>query len=389
MKSKVERCYNIDDLRLLAKKKLPLAMYDYIAGHAEDGISGERNREAFNAYEFLPRMLVDVTEVDTSTELLGRRIPYPIILAPTALSRLFHYQGERAVAAAAASLNIPYTLSTLSSVNIEEIAEIAGPKWFQIYVYKDRSLVKEFVQRAKDCEYEALCLTVDAAVTGNREQDLRNGFSVPPKPSLQTVLETLTHPEWLLRHFTSPTVTTANVRGERMAGKQDTNSFLAYVSEQLTPNVTWKDVEWLRDQWDGPLVLKGILSPADIEMAAQVGANAVVLSNHGGRQLDHAAATMDILPEAIQAADGKLEIVLDSGIRRGTDVVKALSLGAKACMIGRPYLYGLSAGGQSGVVRALEIFQTEILKTLQLLGCVSIDDLGSDWIRKVNGHVRI
>jgi len=381
MSSRFDKCYNIDDLRREAKKRLPRAMYDYIAGFAEDGVCGERNRTAFFHYELIPRMLRDVTEVDTRTTLFGEPVDFPLILAPTALSRLFHHRGEAAVAAAAGKMNTIYALSTLSSVSIEEVAQFAGPKWFQIYVYKDRSLVKEFIQRAKAAGYKALCLTVDAAVSGNREQDLRNGFKVPPEPSVKTVLETLCHPQWLWHHFTSPTVTTANVSGERMAGKRDTNSFLQYVNEQITPSVTWKDVEWMREQWQGPLVIKGLMSPEDASMAATVGADGIVLSNHGGRQLDHASATIDMLPEVVDRVGDQLEIVVDSGIRRGTDMAKALALGAKACMVGRPYLYGLSAGGEAGVLRALEIFQQEFHRTLQLLGCPSVAELDRSYLR--------
>ncbi|NIB43626.1 alpha-hydroxy-acid oxidizing protein [Pseudomaricurvus alkylphenolicus] len=381
MTSKLDQCYNIDDLRLLAKKRLPRAMYDYIAGFAEDGVCGERNRSAFYHYEFVPRMLRDVSDVDTSTTVLGESIDFPVILAPTALSRLFHHQGEWAVAAAASKMNTIYSLSTLSSVSIEKVTEFEGPKWFQIYVYKDRSLVKEFIDRARTAGYRALCLTVDAAVSGNREQDLRNGFTVPPQPSFKTVVETLTHPQWLWHHFTSPTVTTANVSGERMAGKNDTNSFLSYVNQQLTPTVTWSDVEWMRSQWDGPLVIKGLMSVEDARMAARMGADGIVLSNHGGRQLDHAAATLDLLPQMVDQVGAQLEIIIDSGIRRGTDVAKALALGAKACMVGRPYLYGLSAGGEAGVLRALQLFQQEFHRTLQLLGCPSVAELDSSYLR--------
>lgn len=382
-KNNLTNCYNIEDLRKRAKRRIPLGVFSYLDSFAEDGVCGSRNRSAFSNYQLLPRMLVDVEKVDTATAVLGEQIDFPIICAPTALSRLFHHEGEIAAARAAHDAGTIYSLSTLSSVSIEEVGAIPGPKWFQLYMYRDKGLVKEFIQRAKASGYQALCLTVDASIGGNREQDLRNGFRVPPRPTLNTILEAALHPKWCWDYVTKPKATTANVSGDLAAGKAADTTVMEYITAQLTPAITWKDVEWLREQFDGPILIKGVLDPEDAMNAVKVGAQGVVLSNHGGRQLDHAIATIDILPEMVDRVEGQLEIIIDSGIRRGTDVIKAMALGATACMVGRPYLYGLGAAGQAGVEKALEILRTEIVRDLQLLGCRSIAALDRTFIRAV------
>jgi len=380
----LKNCYNIGDLRKAAKKKLPLAMFGYLDGYAEDGVTGKRNRETFCQYEFITRALVDVEKVDTSTTVLGQTIAFPVICAPTALSRLFHHDGEIAAARAADKADIIYSLSTLSSVSLEEVGEVAKKKWFQLYMYRDRNLVEELVQRAIDSGYQALCLTTDASIGGNREQDLRNGFTVPPKPSIKTILEASLHPSWCWNYMTQPTINIANFDESKLIGADGVSKLLEYVSRQLTPAITWSDVEWLRSRFPGKLIIKGLLNPNDAMQARSLGVDGLVVSNHGGRQLDHTVTPFDMLPEIVEAVEDKVEIIIDSGIRRGTDVLKAVALGAKACMIGRPYLYGLSAAGEAGVDKSLEILRSEIYRDLQLLGCPSISALDSSYLRKVD-----
>ncbi len=381
LKMGLSDCYNIADLRKRARRRLPKAMFGYLDGFAEDGVSGRRNRNSFDRFQLVPRVLVDVADVDVSTSILGQHSEVPIICAPVALPRLFHHQGEIASAQAASDAGIIFTLSTLASIPMEAVASVPGPKWFQLYMYRDKGLVKELVDRAKASGYLALCLTVDAFIGGNREQDLRNGFSVPPHPSMRTILETALHPAWCWDYLTKPKVTTANVSGDRIAGSEGKTTLLEYVTKQLTPSVTWKDVEWLREQFDGPLLVKGVLCADDAEQARKLGVNGLVLSNHGGRQLDHTVAPIDVLPEIAHRVGDDLEIVIDSGIRRGTDVIKAIALGAKACMIGRPYIYGLSAAGQAGVKKSLDLLRAEILRDMQLLGCRSLAELNGKFIR--------
>ena len=384
MSIKLSRCLNIDDLRVQAKKRLPHALFGYIDGFAEDSVTGSYNRSAFNKYQLVPNMLVDVTQFDTSTTVLGQTISSPLILCPTALTRLFHHEGERAVAAAAKQADITYALSTISSVSIEDIGKIAGPRWFQVYVYKDRGLVKELIERSRQSGYGALCLTVDASVGGNREHDKRNGLVIPPRPGLRTIVEALRHPYWCWHMLTSPTVTTANVIGKSGLESYSTTSMLKYVHEQIDLSVTWDDVSWMMEQWDGPFLIKGILSVGDAKRAADLGVNGIVVSNHGGRQLDHAPASLQVLPDIVEAVGDRCDIILDSGIRRGTDVMKALALGAKACMIGRPYLYGLAAAGQPGVAHAIGILQEEIKRNMMLMGCRNLSELDKSYLRIVS-----
>lgn len=377
---KLSNYYSIADLRKGAKRRLPKAMFGYLDGFAEDGVCGRRNRSAFEHYQLMPRILVDVEKVDISTSIFGQKLQAPLICAPVALPRLFHHQGEIAAANAAGKSGVIYSLSTLSSVDIETVAQVPGPKWFQLYMYRDKGLVKEFIARAVTSGYQAICLTVDAAIGGNREHDLRNGFSVPPRPSLKAILETAFHPSWCWDYLTKPKITTANVSGDRVAGKGGKTTLLQYVTEQLTPAITWKEVEWLRQQYDGPILIKGVLRPEDAQQAKRLGIEGIVVSNHGGRQLDHAPASIDILPEIIDQVGDSLEVIVDSGIRRGTDVIKAIALGAKACMIGRPYIYGLSVAGQAGVEKALALLKEEITRDMQLLGCASIADLNRSYL---------
>jgi len=378
----LEHCRNIDELRKLAKKKIPLAFFDYIDSAAEDGVTRDKNRQAFDDYSLVPRILVDVDSVSLKSKLFNQELESPVILAPTALSRLFHHQGEVAVSQAASKAGLIYTLSTMSSVSLEEVANAEGPRWFQIYCYKDRDITRDMIHRAKNSGYSALCLTVDAHVAGNREHDQRNGLTIPPTPNLATIINSLKHPAWLWHMATSPTVTMANIRGNENAGIRQSLSVIQYVTEQLNPALSWEDIKWMRDEWDGPFIIKGVLNASDARKSVDFGADGIVISNHGGRQLDQTPSTIEVLPEIVSAVGEQCEIIIDSGFRRGTDIIKALSLGAKACMVGRPYVYGLAAGGQPGVEKALTILQSEVRRNLQLLGCRSIRDLNRAFIRR-------
>jgi len=377
----LSRCFNIGDLRRAAQKRLPRALFEFIDGVAEDGVTGRANREAFDRYQLLPRTLVDVEEIDCTTRLFGREMPSPLILCPTAFTRAFHHLGEIAVARAARRAGLIYTLSTVSNTSIEDVAQVAGPRWFQIYVYRDRGLVREFIQRSKACGYQALCLTVDASTPGNREHDQRNGLVIPPRPSWSTILDAMKHPRWCWHMLTSPSPETANLRGSSRLTASDPQALLKYMHGQLATNISWEDVSWMMQEWQGPFLIKGILSVEDAVQAAELGVHGIVVSNHGGRQLDHAPASLEVLPGIVEAVGHRCEVILDSGLRRGTDIIKALALGARACMIGRPYLYGLAAGGEAGVDRAIAILLQEFQQNMRLLGCASVSQINSQCLR--------
>lgn len=375
-------CHSIADLRRAAKRRLPRAVFDYMDGAAEDEVTMYRNQADFGRYEFLPRFLVDVENVVISTTVLGADIDVPFILAPTGMSRLFHHAGERAVARAAQKVRTMYSLSSMATTSIEDIAGTTDePKMLQLYVWRNRGILKEFMQRAKASNYTALCLTVDFPVAGQRERDLRNGFTVPPEIRVSNILDTLLRPGWLWHFLTSPRMSLENVRSHATAG-ENLFSVIDYTTSQFDPSLTWRDLEWMIREWGGPFAVKGILSADDARRAVETGATAVIISNHGGRQLDHAPTPVSVLPEIVDAVGDQVEIILDGGIRRGADVIKALSLGAKAVMIGRAYLFGLGAGGEAGVDRALQLLTEEIKRTLMLVGCSSVKELDEKYVRK-------
>lgn len=367
----LSECYNLADLRLLARRRLPRAIFDYVDGVAEDGLTDSANRTAFERLALRPKILVNVEETDISVDLFGRRAAAPFVLGPTALSRFFHPDGEVAVARAAAAAGVPYVLSTLSSVSLEAIARIGGPRWFQLYCFRDRSLVASLMERAAANGYEVLVLTVDANVAGNRERDLRNGLTIPPQPTLAAIAGMITRPAWLWSLLFEGQVRPANV--VRRRGRKDARSLLKYIADELDPRLTWRDAEWIRERWRGPFIIKGVLRAEDAAQAMEIGADGVVVSNHGGRQLDSAPATIRVLPEIAAAVAGRGEIFLDSGVRRGADIVKAMALGARACLIGRPYVFGLAAGGSLGVAKMIELLRNETEITARLLGLPRLD----------------
>ncbi len=380
---RLARSHSIADLRRLAKRRLPRAVFDYADGAAEDEVTARRNEAAFEDYELLPRVLRDVSSVDLSTTVLGTPVSMPVMLAPTGMTRLFHHDGETAAARAAHRAGVVYTLSSLSTVSIEDLAAASdGPRWFQIYVWKDRGLVREFFDRCRAAGYDALMLTVDMPVLGQRERDLRNGMTIPPALTLGSALDAALHPSWWWNFLTKPRIGFANVAGKGDAGRGDLTALWTYINTQFDPSVTWRDLEWMIGEWNGAFAVKGVLDPEDAARAASLGARGIVVSNHGGRQLDHSPASLDALPAVVEAVAGRAEVILDGGVRRGTDVAKALALGARACAIGRAYLYGIGAGGEQGVDRALELLRAELRRALALLGCASVTALGPEHVRR-------
>jgi len=377
----LQRCHNLADLRKAAWWRLPAPMFHYMDGGADDEVTLARNESAFDELELLPRNLVDISSIDTSTTVLGQPVSFPLICAPTGMSRLFHWEGELAVSRAAARAGTIYSLSTVGTHSIEEVAAAcAGPKWFQIYVFKDRGLITEFIARCRAAQYHALCLTIDLPLTGNRERDLRTGMTVPPALTLKSWLSFLLHPLWSLCHVTSPPFSLANV-AHRVQSGGDVQTLQSYIASQFDRTVTWDDARLMVEQWNGPFAVKGILTADDAKRAVEIGATAVIVSNHGGRQLDHVPAPIELLPEIVAAVDGRAEVIVDGGIRRGTDIIKAVALGAQACMTGRGYLFGLGAGGEAGVGRALALLKSEVERDMALLGCRNVKEITRNHVR--------
>jgi len=378
---RLARAAAVADLRAIARRRLPRGVFDYIDGGAEDERTLAANTAAYARVTFRPRVLRDVGAVDPSTMLLGRRVPLPLVLAPTGFTRIADPDGELAVARAAARAGLPYTLSTLGTRSIEEVAAVsAGPKWFQVYVWRDRGLVKEVVGRAAEAGYEAVVLTADATVLGRRERDVRRGFTLPPEIGPRTLVDGALHPAWTWAFVRSEPIRFANVTGRQVGDGSTAVSLADYVNTQFDPALSWRDVEWLRSVWGGPLVLKGVQTVADARLAADAGVDAVALSNHGGRQLDSAPAPLDLVAPVADAVGERVEIICDGGVRRGSDIVKALALGARACMAGRAYLYGLGAAGERGVDHVLRLLDADVRRTMALVGARTVGDLTADLV---------
>jgi L-lactate dehydrogenase (cytochrome) len=367
---------SISDLRLLAQRRAPRAVFDYTDGAAGEELSMARSRQAYTRVEFLPRVLQDVSEVDTSTKILGAPAAMPLVFGPTGFTRMMHTEGEPAVARVAAEAGIPYALSTMGTTSIEHVAAAApaARRWFQLYLWRDREAGRDFVARAAEAGYEALVLTVDTPVAGPRLRDVRNGLTIPPSLSLKTFAEGALHPSWWFDLLTTEPLEFASL-----------NRFDGTVAELIAgmfdPSATMADLDFLRSAWDGPLVIKGIQTVADARAVVDAGADAVLVSNHGGRQLDRAPTTLEVLPSIVDAVGDRAEVYVDGGIMSGGDVVAAVALGARAAVVGRAYLYGLMAGGERGVRRAAELFQQEIATTLALLGVSRVADLTRDHVR--------
>ncbi len=367
---------SIPDLRLLARRRAPRAVFDYTDGAAGTEQSLLRSRDAYDRVEFLPRVLRDVSTVDTATTILGRAAAAPLVFAPTGFTRMMHTEGEPAVARVAARAGLPYALSTMGTTSIEGVASAApdARRWFQLYLWRDRAASRDFVDRARDAGYEALVLTVDTPVPGPRLRDVRNGLTIPPSLSLRTVAEGALHPSWWFDLLTTEPLEFASLT-------RSEGTVADLVARMFDPAATVADVAWLREIWDGPLVVKGITTAADAAEVVEVGADAVVVSNHGGRQLDRAPTPLEVLPRVVDAVGDRAEVYVDGGIMSGGDVAAAVASGARATLVGRAYLYGLMAGGERGVQRAADILLRELAGTLALLGVTRVDELSREHVR--------
>lgn len=372
-------CLNVKDYREAAKRRAHKMVFDYIDGGSDDEVARFAGQSAFQDYRLAHRVLSGVDKPDMSTTVLGQKIDVPFILSPAAGNRLFHTDGEIGPAKAAEDVGTVYCLSTLASRSIEEIGALTtSPKWFQLYVWKDRVLVKEMLARAKAAGYTALILTVDFPVTGNRERDPRNGFTIPPKLGLKQVWHAMNAPLWSLDYLTKPSVKYANLAEDTSAV-----SLNEFVAQQLSADFSWTDAEWLLGEWNGPALIKGIARPDDAIRAVKTGFGAISLSNHGGRQLDCSPAPIHCVQEVREAIGNDAELIVDGGIRRGTDVLKALALGANAVSFARPYLYGLAAFGTKGAVQALRQIRDAVERDMILTGVGALDQLDESFIRKL------
>ena len=380
---------DVGDLRAIAKKRLPGGVFDYIDGAAEDELTYARNTAAYADLQFRPRVLRDVARIDTTATILGRPTPLPLVLAPTGFTRIAHPDGELAVARAAARAGLPYTLSTMSTRSIEDVAAASDSApwnadgarrlWFQVYTWRDRGMVKEMVERAAAADYEALVLTVDTARLGRRERDVRRGFSLPPKIGLETIVDGALHPGWTWAFVRSEPIVFANVEAEGIDGSSAVG-LADYINRQFDPALSWADVDWLTSIWNGPIVLKGVQTVADAVLARDAGVAAVCLSNHGGRQLDGAPATVELVEPCRDALGDDVEIIVDGGSRRGSDLVKARALGADAVMAGRFYLYALGAAGEPGVDHVLALYRDGMRRTMALCGATDVGDLRGELV---------
>lgn len=380
---RLARAANVADLRAIAKRRLPHGVFDYIDGAAEDELTYGRNTQAFRDIEFRPRILRDVSAVDTTTAILGKQADFPLVLAPTGFSRIADSQGELAVARAAQRAGIPYTLSSLGTRSIEEVRAVSdGELWFQVYVWKDKDLLEEMLSRAAAADYSTIVITVDTAVLGRRERDVRRGFSLPPKIGPGTIIDGIIHPGWTWDFITHEPIRFANVVGKSVGDGADPVSLSDFVNSQFDPSLNWKDVEWFRDRWRGKVVLKGVQTVEDAVIAADHGLEGIALSNHGGRQLDGAPPPIELVAPVVDRVGDRLEVMCDGGVRRGSDIVKASALGATASMAGRAYLYGLGAAGERGVDFALGLLKSEFVRTLALVGTTSTTDLTRDVVTR-------
>jgi L-lactate dehydrogenase (cytochrome) len=372
--SALSRTYNIADVRRLAQRALPAPILHYIEGGADDEWTLGRNSAAFDDWALAQSTLVDVTSIDTRTDLLGFQSSLPIMLSPTGMSQLFHATGEISVARAARAADIPYGLSTMATTSIETIATTGAMRYFQLYMFRDRGLTSALLERAAAAGYGALCLTTDTMVAGNRERDRRTGMVMPPRFGLGSLVSFAMHPRWSLGALRNRSFQLANVV-DHVGDLGSGTSVIDYVNRQFDRSASWKDLEWLRGQWPGKLVVKGAMMPADCLNAVDCGADAIMVSNHGGRQLDGTGAPIDYLPAIRDRIQDRAQLIVDGGVRRGTHVLKAIALGANGCSIGRPYLYGLAAGGEAGVAHVLSLFRAEIERDMALMGRTRIADI--------------
>ena len=374
----ISDCRNFNDFRKLAKKKLPAPIFHYIDGGSDDEVTLRRNTSAFDDCDLIPNILASVGKPDLSTTIFGRKIDMPIFLSPTAMQRLYHPDGDKASARAAEKFGTFYSMSTMANNSIEEISNISsGPKLFQLYVHKDKSITDDLLDRCKRSGFDGMCLTVDTLVAGNREKDHRTGFTTPPKLTLNSLLSFALRPLWVLRYLTNKKFELSNVIKKTDKGTNITKSVIDYINEQYDPKMNWKDAEYCVKKWNGPFALKGVMSVDDAKRAIDIGCTAIMVSNHGGRQLDGSRSPFDQIKAISDAVGDKLEIILDGGVRRGTHVLKALAAGAKACSFGKMFLFSLSAGGQQGVEHLLKMMHDEINRNMILMGCKNLSELNS------------
>ncbi|MCW2701773.1 MAG: lldD [Blastococcus sp.] len=373
---RLARAVDVSDLREIARRRVPQAVFDYTDGAAGAEISYRRSREAFERVEFRPSVLRDVAVVDPSTTLLGAPSALPLGFAPTGFTRLMHTEGEPAVARVAAQVGVPYALSTMGTTSLEALAAAApdARRWFQLYLWRDRDASAALVERARAAGYEALVLTVDTPVAGPRLRDVRNGFTIPPALTVRTIANAAVHPRWWVDLLTTAPLEFASLRSWG-------GTVAELVDRVFEPSATLADVRALRAIWSGALIVKGVTDADDARAVVEAGADAVVVSNHGGRQLDRAPTPLEQLPEVVRAVGDRAEVYLDGGIMDGADVVAAVAFGARACLIGRAYLYGLMAGGERGVRRTADILAREVARTMQLLGVTSVAELTPDRVR--------
>ena len=378
----LQNCHNVDDLRLLAKQRLPGPIFHYIDGAADDEITYRRNTSAFEDCDLVPNVLAGVEKIDMSVSVMGQKLDLPVFCSPTALQRLFHHDGERAVAKAAEKFGTMFGVSALGTVTLKEIGDmISTPKLFQFYFHKDRGLNDAMVERAQAANFNALALTVDTITGGNRERDLYTGFTSPPKLTLKSLLSFAIHPGWALNYFFGEAFELAELKDFVQQGSNVSISIGDYFANMLDQSMSWSDAEALKAKWDGPFCLKGIMSVADAKKAVDIGADAIMISNHGGRQLDGSRSPFDQISEISDAVGDKIDVILDGGIRRGTHVLKAIAAGAKACSGGRMYLYSLAAAGQPGVEKALGNLKAEIQRDMKLLGVTNISQIDRNMLR--------
>ena len=372
----IEDCHNFDDFRKLAKKKLPSPIFHYIDGGSDDEITLKRNTEAFDSCDLVPNILLGTGKPDLSTTIFGRKINIPLFLSPSAMQRLYHPDGDKASARAAEKFGTMYSMSTMANTSIEEISNISnGPKLFQLYIHKDKSITDDLVERCKTANFDGLCLTVDTIVAGNRERDYRSGFTTPPKLNLKSLISFGLRPRWVFDYFTNKKFELSNVKNKTDKGTNITKSVIEYINEQYDPGMNWKDAEYVVKKWNGPFALKGIMSVEDAKRAIDIGCTAIMISNHGGRQLDGSTSPFDQIKEISDAVGDRIEIILDGGIRRGTHVLKAIAAGAKACSFGKAFLFSLSAGGQKGIEKLLQNMSKEIERDMMLMGCKNLEEL--------------
>ena len=375
MNKKIKNCHNVNDFRDLAKKNIPSPIFHYIDGGADDEITLKRNTESFDKCDLVPNVLKGVEDIDLSIKILGKEITLPFFLSPTALQRLFHHEGEIGVGKAAEKYNTFFGISSLSTSSVESISNLKTPKMFQLYFHKDRDLTKSMIDKCKLHKIDALALTVDTITGGNRERDLRTGFTSPPKLTFKSLLSFATRPNWTINYLLREKFDLPFLSSHHKQGTNIAISVSDYFSNMLDQRMNWKDAEEIKKHWNGPFCLKGIMSVEDARNAVKIGATAIMVSNHGGRQLDGSRAPFDQLKEILDAVGGQIEVICDGGIRRGTHMLKALSLGANACSGGRLYLYALASGGHKGVIKTIENLKNELERDMKLMGCSKISDL--------------